>query len=104
LMGGTIPVLTQALARSLADATRVHAWIYAFNTLGAFLGALAAGFVLVPLLGLDGVLYAMGCVNLAAGVGFFLLDRRPAAHAVAPVAASAPDAVGPAPGSFAAYA
>ena len=36
LMGGTIPVLTQALARSLADATRFHALVYAFNTLGAF--------------------------------------------------------------------
>src|SRR5262249_33822232 len=51
LMGGTIPVLTQALARSLADATRIHAFIYAFNTIGAFAGALAAGFYLVPQLG-----------------------------------------------------
>ena len=32
LMGGTIPILTQALARNLADATRVHAQIYAANT------------------------------------------------------------------------
>src|SRR5688572_12944847 len=34
LMGGTIPILTQALARNLADATRVHAQIYAANTAG----------------------------------------------------------------------
>jgi predicted membrane-bound spermidine synthase len=40
LMGGTIPLLTQALARSLADATRFHAFVYAFNTAGAFAGAL----------------------------------------------------------------
>ena len=41
LMGGTIPMLTQALARGLVDATRVHAFVYGFNTAGAFAGALA---------------------------------------------------------------
>ena len=55
-MGGTIPILTQALARALDDATRFHAFVYAFNTAGAFLGALAAGFWLVPWLGLEGVM------------------------------------------------
>ena len=38
----TQPALTQALSRSIADATRLHAWVYAFNTAGAFFGALAA--------------------------------------------------------------
>ena len=38
LMGGTIPILTQALARDLEDATRVHALIYGWNTAGAFAG------------------------------------------------------------------
>ena len=59
LMGATIPLLTQALARGLDDATRFHAWVYAFNTAGAFGGALTAGFVLVPALGLAGVMWAM---------------------------------------------
>ncbi|MFP6623023.1 MAG: hypothetical protein VCC20_06065, partial [Myxococcota bacterium] len=61
LMGGTIPILTQALAQSLDDATRFHAFVYAFNTVGAFAGALAAGFYLVPVLGLETVMMAMGC-------------------------------------------
>jgi spermidine synthase len=76
LMGGTIPVLTQALARSLADATRFHAFVYAFNTFGAFVGALAAGFYLVPRLGLVNVMYAMGAINLFAGATFALLGMR----------------------------
>ena len=76
LMGGTIPLLTQALARTVAEATRVHAWIYATNTAGAFAGALAGGFALVPWLGLDGVLRAMGVVNLAAGAIFIAQGRR----------------------------
>ena len=61
LMGGTIPILTLALSGSLERATRVHAWVYGVNTAGAFAGALAGGFVLIPLLGLDAVIYAMGC-------------------------------------------
>ena len=73
LMGGTIPILTQALARNLDDATRFHALVYGFNTAGAFAGALAAGFVLVPLLGIPTLLAAMGTVNVAAGASFAVL-------------------------------
>ena len=76
LMGGTIPVLTQALARSLSDATRIHAFVYAFNTAGAFVGALAAAVWLIPWLGLEKVVLAMGAVNLAAGSAFLALGLR----------------------------
>ena len=76
LMGGTIPILTQALARSLADATRFHAFVYAFNTAGAFAGALAAGFFLIPHLGLVRVMIMMGLVNISAGAIFILLGVR----------------------------
>lgn len=79
LMGGTIPILTQSLARSLDDATRFHAFVYAFNTAGAFAGALFAGFVLIPALGLERVIGAMGIVNLAAGCAFLVLGRSPRA-------------------------
>ena len=79
LMGGTIPLLTQALARSLEDATRLHALVYAANTAGAFAGALAAGFWLVPELGLVGVLRLAAALNLTAGAAYALLDyARPA--------------------------
>jgi hypothetical protein len=47
LTGGTIPILTQSLSRRLDDATRVHAWIYGFNTLGSLLGALLGGYALL---------------------------------------------------------
>src|SRR5262245_45331798 len=62
LMGGTVPMLTLALAGHLALSTRVHAWVYGCNTIGAFAGALGGAFWLVPSLGLDGTLYAMACV------------------------------------------
>jgi predicted membrane-bound spermidine synthase len=70
LMGATIPMLTQALARSLADATRFHAILYGTNTAGAFVGALAAGFLLIPSLGLARVMSLMGAINLGAGLIF----------------------------------
>ena len=76
LMGATIPILTQALARSLDDATRVHALIYGWNTAGAFAGALATGFILIEWLGLGGVQHAMGVVNLAVGGTILLLGLR----------------------------
>ncbi len=76
LMGGTIPILTLALAGDLKHATRIHALIYGFNTAGAFVGALAGGFLLIPWLGLDGVVYVMGSVNLVAAAIFAELDRH----------------------------
>lgn len=76
LMGGTIPILTQALSRDAADSTRFHAFVYAFNTAGAFAGALAAGFLLIPSYGLVGVMTAMGIVNLSAGAIFGVLGLR----------------------------
>jgi predicted membrane-bound spermidine synthase len=95
LMGATVPVLTQALARGLADATRIHAWVYGLNTLGAFFGSLAAGFILVPWLGLEGVMFAAGLANLASGAAFVALGqaaretRTPAPTALASAAPAA---------------
>jgi spermidine synthase len=76
LMGGTIPLLTQGLARGLADATRFHALVYATNTLGAFFGAVAGAFALLPLLGLATATFSMGVLNVAAGATFLALGRR----------------------------
>ncbi len=87
LMGGTIPILSLALAGDLQRATRVHAWIYGCNTLGAFGGALAGGFFLVPWLGLDGVVYAMGLLNLAAAGVFAQLDTQSTPELSPPAAA-----------------
>jgi predicted membrane-bound spermidine synthase len=101
LMGATIPMLTQALARALEDATRFHALVYGLNTGGAFAGALAAAFWLVPRLGLMGVLVAMGLVNTTAGIGFLLLARRAPREAVRPVAG---EGTLPSAASFGSYA
>lgn len=74
-MGGTVPLLTRELAGSLTAATRVHARIYGANTAGAFLGVMAAGYFLVPALGLPGSLRAMAMINLLAAVFFGWFSR-----------------------------
>ena len=71
-MGGTVPLLTRVMADSLAGATRVHARIYGTNTAGAFLGVMAAGYILVPTLGLPASLRAMAAINLVAAAYFCL--------------------------------
>jgi len=101
-MGGTIPLLTQALAADVAQATRIHAWVYGCNTLGAFAGALLGGLALVPWLGLDGTLRATSLVNLFAGLGFVRLARR--ARDVAPPAPASTAAPSRALPRFTAYA
>ena len=93
LMGGTIPLLTQALARDVGDATRLHALVYASNTAGAFAGALAAGLWLVPDLGLVAVLRLAGAIHLIAGAAYAALEPRAAVG----VRATPAEPAGPAP-------
>jgi spermidine synthase len=77
LMGGTIPILTQALSTSLNDATRFHALVYGFNTAGAFFGALIGVFLLIPTLGLHATMRWMAVINVGAGLAFLLFERLP---------------------------
>ncbi len=81
LMGGTLPLLTQGLSENINDSSRWHAQVYATNTFGAFMGALAAGFVLLPMLGLKVTLLAVSLINIFAGLLFLrgskkLLDTK----------------------------
>lgn len=49
--------------------------IYALNTIGAIAGALAAGFVIVPALGLHASLRAVGIAGALAGLGVLVAGR-----------------------------
>lgn len=80
LMGATLPIL-------VAHVTRQGQWfqtglgqLYAINTLGAVIGVLLAGFVLLELLGETGSLLVAGTANLLAG-GLALASGRTTATA-----------------------
>jgi spermidine synthase len=51
LMGGVFPTVSRIAARGLESVGRSVGWLYAVNTMGAVLGSLAAGLVLIPLTG-----------------------------------------------------
>ena len=102
LMGGTLPLLGQALVSAARPLGRSGTALYAVNTAGSATGALAAGFLLPVFLGyLGAYLVAVG-LDLAVGVAALLLARslgrtagapatpRPAAPVAAP-AGSVPD-------------
>lgn len=74
LMGATVPFMTRGLAASADGLTGTHARVYGLNTLGAVAGVLLAGFVLLPVYGLDTTLRIAASVNLAAAAAAGLLS------------------------------
>ena len=65
-IGATLPLSVRVLARDESEATASTARIYAWNTVGAIVGAILAGFVLIPGLGFE------GSIRVAVGVNFVL--------------------------------
>jgi spermidine synthase len=66
LMGGTLPLLSQGFSAGAEKPARVAGGLYAANTAGAVLGALAAGYWLLPALGNRATGWMAGCANLGA--------------------------------------
>ena len=86
-MGATFPVAADWFARrqdgktAAADAGALYAW----NTLGAAAGALAAGFWLIPAIGLRGSTWIGVALNVGvAGAAWLLAHSRPAAASATP--------------------
>jgi spermidine synthase len=76
LMGATLPVLAEALARAPGFTPGSVTRLYSFNLAGAIIGTLAAGFALLPALGARGtVIFAAG-LNVAVGVFALWLAGR----------------------------
>lgn len=67
-IGMTYPLAVRVLARDADDAAPASARVYAWNTVGAILGSLAAGFVLIPALRYEGAIQAAVCASAVLGV------------------------------------
>jgi spermidine synthase len=77
-------------ARSWRTASRSVGTVYACNTVGCVLGSFAAGFLMIPLLGLrDSFLVVVGVQLFLAIAVFFFSERRRIAFGVSAAAASA---------------
>jgi len=86
LMGGTLPVLSRFVASRPQRLGRHLALLYGFNTLGAVVGTLAAGFVLLARFGVSrslaiamGANGVIGAVALVTPESWLGGDREPAA-------------------------
>lgn len=77
LMGGTLPLLTQGLSADANAASRLHARIYGWNTVGAAFGAWLAGYFLIPLTDLPVTVTIAGLFNTVVGaVSYFGYARH----------------------------
>src|SRR5438132_14057658 len=65
-MGGTLLILSQGLSGGAGKPARVAGGLYAANTAGAVLGALAAGYWLLPAVRNRATGWMAGCANLGA--------------------------------------
>jgi len=75
LMGATLPVLSRFFVRSFAQFGRRVGDLYATNTLGAVIGCAAAGFFLIPTLGMRETVYVAASVNLVIAAVILIVDR-----------------------------
>jgi spermidine synthase len=71
LMGATLPILSRVLIKRVEKVGRDLGKLYAINTLGAVVGAIAAGFLFIRLFGIQGTIYLAVAGNI--GVGLFAL-------------------------------
>ncbi len=63
-MGATLPLISTLLIQKRKTMGKHYAQVYSLNTFGAVLGALLCGFILVPLIGLDGAIYTAVLINM----------------------------------------
>ncbi len=76
-MGGTVPMVVQAQIRDRRTFGARAAWLYALNTLGAALGALATGFYFVRLIGFTWTcILAIGLTAATAFLAFWFSQER----------------------------
>jgi len=75
-MGATLPLLAREFTRDVKTAGSGIGFLYTINTLGAVLGTFAAGFYLIPMLGLRNTVITGAVVNFIILAVIFLLTRR----------------------------
>lgn len=80
LMGATFPLLTAHVERKANIGPSGANWLYVANCIGAVLGTLVTGFVLIPQLGLKGTLLGVAIVNVVIAAVALLIGQRAASE------------------------
>src|SRR5262245_19515754 len=91
LMGGTLPILSQALVKTERGLPRAVGLLYAINTFGAVIGVTLAGYVLLPALGNRSTVAIAAIANVVVGVlAIVSASRRSNDAEAAPTSSLAP--------------
>jgi spermidine synthase len=75
LMGATMPVLSRFFVRSFSELGRRVGDLYATNTVGAVLGCAAAGYYLIPHLGMRRTVFVAAALNLLVAAVIIVVDQ-----------------------------
>ncbi len=76
LMGATLPLVLKSALGNSRDLGQEIGLLYGINTTGAIVGALLAGFVLIPATGLQGAFRIAAAVNALIGIAAILASAR----------------------------
>ncbi|MEK7398824.1 MAG: fused MFS/spermidine synthase [Candidatus Poribacteria bacterium] len=68
LMGAAFPIASRIYANDAENLGRSIGKIYSINTLGGIFGSFFAGFVFIPLIGVQKSIMVMSCLNVAIGI------------------------------------
>jgi spermidine synthase len=84
LMGATLPVMSSFVNRDPKNGKNHIGLLYTFNTAGAVLGCVVAGFLLFPAVGLQKTQLAAVILSTTAALGAWMLSRRQPQDAAEP--------------------
>ncbi len=87
-IGMTYPLAVRILARDAEDAAPASARVYAWNTVGAIVGSLAAGFVLIPMLKYEGSIHVAVVASAALGIAALWVLRAVPISSTPPLASA----------------
>ncbi|MGH0035404.1 MAG: fused MFS/spermidine synthase [Myxococcota bacterium] len=76
LMGATLPLILRHFIRTRSVLGGMAAYFYAINTLGALVGTLVAGFILLPYLGMSNATLCTAAINFLVGTVCTVLGLR----------------------------
>jgi spermidine synthase len=77
LMGATLPVLARCVITTQQQVGQRVGSLYGMNTLGAVIGVVLSGFILIPFVGLLETLYSAVLINVSIAAGLALLLPAP---------------------------
>jgi len=73
LMGATFPLVVKLFVAGISRVSRDVGSVYAANTLGSIFGSFVAGFIIIPLVGIQRGVLIVSLLNI--GLGWWLLQR-----------------------------